>query len=176
MRKLTISCIQGGAPGRRYPGTRRNASGFTLIELMVVLAIIAIIAAIAYPAYINSIVKSKRSAAEACLSEHANFLERYYTTNLSYYMATDGTVLGTNGATSGAAKLPPLGCDTDNDMAKDYKFTFSVAPTSAAPTTYTIQAAPQGAQSTRDTKCGTLKLDEKGTHTITGTGTVAECW
>ena len=56
--------------------------GFTLIELMIVVAIIAIIAAIAYPSYINSVVKTKRAAAEGCVSEYANYMERYYTTNL----------------------------------------------------------------------------------------------
>jgi len=151
----------------------REARGFTLIELMIVLAIIALLAAIAYPSYIHYIVKSKRSAAEACLSEHANFMERYYTTNLSFYQDTSGNVIG-GGA--GGAKLPPLGCDTDNGMGNDYTFSFNVAPTAAAPGTYTIQAAPKGAQATRDTKCGTLRLDQKGKRTITGTGTVDECW
>src|SRR3546814_7599636 len=61
--------------------------GFTLIELMVVVAIIAILASIAYPAYTDYIVKTRRSAGAACLLEQAQFMERYYTTNMGYSSA-----------------------------------------------------------------------------------------
>lgn len=45
---------------------RRHLSGFTLIELMIVVAIIAILAAIAFPAYNNY---RKAAAETACLAE-----------------------------------------------------------------------------------------------------------
>jgi len=44
-------------------------------------------------------------------------------------------------------------------------------------TGYTINAAPQGAQATRDTECATLTLTSAGVKGISGgTGTVDQCW
>lgn len=47
----------------------RKNSGFTLIELMIVVTIIGILAAIAYPSYQNYVYKSRRSDARASLMQ-----------------------------------------------------------------------------------------------------------
>ncbi|MHB8921012.1 MAG: type IV pilin protein [Halothiobacillus sp.] len=155
----------------RNKALMRPTQGFTLIELMIVVAIIAIIAAIAYPAYINSVVKTKRAAAEGCVSEYANYMERFYTTNLNYKMESDGVTANPavgNPVPAGGS----LDCSSTANSGADY--TFSVAaPTS---TTYMVTATPKGVQATRDTQCGTLTLNQTGTRTESGTGTVADCW
>lgn len=155
--------------------SQRTSQGFTLIELMIVVAIIAVIAAIAYPSYINSVVKTKRAAAEGCVSEYANTMERYYTTNLRYDKNATGTANPIIGSPVPAAAQ--LGCSSLQNSGADY--TFSVAATAATTTaaaTYTVTAAPTPAQASRDTKCGTLTLNQAGTRTESGTGTVADCW
>jgi len=39
-----------------------------------------------------------------------------------------------------------------------------------------LQAIPQGSQASKDTKCGTLTLNQAGAKTESGTGTVSDCW
>jgi len=136
----------------------RRADGFTLIELMIVVAIIAILAAIALPAYTSYITRTKRAAAEGCLSEHANYMERYYTTNLNYAKDSAGT----------ANALPGLDCASAQRTGANYQYALASASSAA----YSITATPTGTQLSRDTQCGTLSINEKGTR---GPNT-AGCW
>jgi type IV pilus assembly protein PilE len=131
-------------------------AGFSLIELMIVVAIIAILAAIAYPSYTSHITKTNRVAAEGCLSEIASYMERYYTTNLSYKGAT----------------VPDLDCLSAQQTGANYSYGF--APASPSSTEYTVQATPKGAQQARDTQCATLSLNQAGTRSVS-TGDTA-CW
>src|SRR5690606_33544431 len=73
---------QGRVQARRRAAAR--PAGFSLIELMIVVAIIAIIASVAYPSYRQHVIKSRRAAVTSCLLQHAQLMERHYTTNLTY--------------------------------------------------------------------------------------------
>jgi len=138
----------------------RVSGGFTLMELLIVVFIVGLLAAIAYPTYMNSMVKVRRDAAKTCLAEDAQFMERFYTTNLRY----DQTLAGV------AVALPP--CSSGADVNNFY----TISLVNPLPRSYTLQAVPKAVQATRDTDCGTLGLDNVGTKTKTGTNTVDYCW
>jgi type IV pilus assembly protein PilE len=131
---------------------RGRAAGFTLVELMIVVAVIAILSAIVYPNYREYVVKARRTAVAGCLQQHAQTMERYYTTNLTYVGA------------------PAPRCDAD--LAAFYQVGFQGGdPTARA---YILQAVPTSSQ--KDPKCGTLTVNAQGVRTKSGTATVADCW
>ena len=139
----------------------KKGRGFSLIELMITVAIVAILASIAYPSYQQHILRSWRTTATGCVLQLGQAMERRYTTAtpMSY-----------------AGAFPADGCTTENGMNARYTFSFSpVGNLAAGAQAYIIQAVPQGAQ-TGDTQCGTLTLNEQGTRTESGTGTVNDCW
>ena len=76
---------------------RTHSSGFTLVELMIVVAIIAIISAIAIPAYNNYIRESQFTAAKANVEPLRLMLEDYWLDN-STYADIDGDVWIPSGA------------------------------------------------------------------------------
>ncbi|MFH1738172.1 MAG: prepilin-type N-terminal cleavage/methylation domain-containing protein [bacterium] len=63
---------------------RRNASSFTLVELLIVVAIIGVLAAIAVPSFLNAHVRANVARARADLRTTGTALECYYVDNSDY--------------------------------------------------------------------------------------------
>jgi type IV pilus assembly protein PilE len=134
---------------------RASNSGFTLIEMMIVVVLIAILAGIAYPSYKNYTVKSKRSDAYAALTEAATDQEKFYSQNMRF--ATSMAALNSLSGLSGTTRMSPDG---------------RYAITTTGGTTYTLTATAQGDQATADTKCPTITLNSLGVKS----GASSDCW
>lgn len=110
------------------------ASGFTLIEIMIVVAIIAIIAAIAYPSYTDAVQRARRADALDALLNEAQRFERHFTENNSY-----------------------IGLTPNSQSPGGF---YSITATTTA-TGFILTATAIGAQA-RDTACGAITLDQLG--------------
>lgn len=138
-------------PGEPDAGrcARSGSGGFTLIELVIAVAVIAILATIAMPSYEFAMVKARRSAAQGCLTEQAQYMERYYTTHMTYKDAPNPTC--------------------GDGVGPHYTIEFVGTPDAAG---YTLRIVPQGRQATAETQCGAMTID----HTGKKDGATPECW
>lgn len=72
----------------------KSGTGFSLIELLVVLVIVGILGAFALPAYQQYGVRAKRVAAQAEMLDIANRQQQYLMSNRSYASVADLTAGG----------------------------------------------------------------------------------
>lgn len=141
------------------PQLARAPRGFTLIEIMIVVALIGILASIALTSYQSNARKTRRYAAQSCLMEQAQYMERYYTST-------------NNPMTYTGAVLPSANCRTN--LASYYTFSLPAAANSSQ--AFSVQAAAIGAQ-TGDTDCRTLALNQAALQSSSSaTGPSTGCW
>jgi type IV pilus assembly protein PilE len=143
---------------------KKHSSGFTLVELMIVVAITAILVAIAIPSYYAYVMKSRRADAKVALSEISQRLEGYYADNNKYATDFDKLKLANSGFVKKGGTF----------QSKDGWYQLQIEVDTAGQK-YTLKAVPQGAQAS-DGRCGTLILDNTGKKTISGSAPVKECW
>ena len=162
---------------------RRKSSGFSLVELMIVVVIVAILASIAIPAYNSQIRQSRRTDAKTALLDLAGREERFFSSNNGY--TNSQASLGYAPATS-TATFPPTSPGVPvggSSGATYYAVTMTLvpaAPTATPPTPagYSITATPTGTQAA-DTQCASFTLTSTGAQTATSptdaTASV-DCW
>jgi type IV pilus assembly protein PilE len=127
----------------------QKASGFTLVEMMVVVAVIAILAAIAFPSYQAHLRKSKRAEAQAFMMAFAARQQQ---------LMVDTRAFG--------ATVTAVGVPVPANVSAAYTLSMP-APGTAD---FTLTLTPNADQASE--KCGTLAIDQNGTKTAATSG----CW
>lgn len=136
-----------------YPSRQ---TGFTLIEVMIVVAIIGILSSIAYPSYTEYVRKGHRASAKAALLQAAQWMERAATATGTYPVT---------------ANFPANLKTVEGD-----RYTIEAESDGA---TFNLTATPKGAQS--GDKCGNFTLTNTGLPGANGkksgeAGYDASCW
>lgn len=134
-----------------------RASGFSLIELMIVVVIVGILLAISLPAYQGYVLRSHRADGHASLVDIAARQERFVAQNNTYT-----TEISAN-----------TGLGLTRTTSRDGYFDMTVAACAGGTiaTCYLITATAKGGQA-NDSDCLTITYDSAGAKS----GTTAECW
>jgi type IV pilus assembly protein PilE len=144
---------------------RKFGSGFSLIELMVVIAILAILVSIGYPIYTTYVEKTRRAAARGVLLEGAQYLDIFYNRSAgapdyTQYVLTNGNTIAVGDS------LGDFAADMATNQVLNY---YNITVSAITPTTYTLQAALQGGY-TDSAGCNTQTLNQLGVRTTNNPG------
>jgi type IV pilus assembly protein PilE len=135
---------------------RKKATGFTLIELMIVVVVVAILAAIAIPSYRQHVLRTNRTEAKRTLLNVAAAQEKFYLQNNTY------------AGSSALTTAPPDGLGIQGTTEHGH---YRVAIDAADAATFSATATAQDGQA-QDSRCASFSIDQAGARSATS----ADCW
>ena len=144
----------------------KNARGFTLIELMIVVGIMSILMMIVMPSYMDSVRKANRTDAKSTLLDYAAKQEMFFAQNNTYTVnivaAGAGLGMGTTDSPEGYYTITAAACDRAGaTIASCFKMT----------------ASAKGSQAD-DSDCASLMLNSLGQKTAktSASALTTQCW
>jgi type IV pilus assembly protein PilE len=144
----------------------RLGTGFTLIELMIVVALLGILAAIALPAYDNYVLRANRAVAKSVIMRIAGQQESFFTDRKQYATTLNALSLDYANATMYVRR-------DGNLQTGDADAIYSLTLTGASTAAFTVEATPVHRQA-HDTACGTLSYASTGLKAASGAD--PDCW
>ncbi len=150
----------------------KKNTGFSLIELMIVLAIFGVITAFAVPAYQSHVLKTKRAEAKTALVKLMLQEEQFYTQNSTYIVFSKSSTdvvekkfTWFSGETALTSNYEIKGTACTGDVIQ------SCVLLTAEPGTKNVN------QFYKDPVCGSFTLTSTGVKGFTGSsGTKELCW
>jgi type IV pilus assembly protein PilE len=166
---------------------KKSNTGFTLIELMIVVAVIGILAAIAFPSYTSYVLKGRRAEGRAALLDLMQQQERYMTQRNCYLgFTTDASGTATPSAPSPstacggvtATSVPFKTFSGDSLSNSGYVLSAGTCDASGGGTLSIAECVRVIASPTRagsDPEAASLRLTSTGVKDCTGTK-ASVCW
>ena len=151
----------------------KQAQGFTLIELMIVVTIVAVLAAVAIPSYSDYVLKSRRSEAFQALNQVVNAMEKYKLSQNSYPADIDtlNGVITSHGLNNvGGVWM---------SAERNYGLIIVADTDPAPPNDWRVRATVQGAQVRDKDNCKSFMLYVDGRRSAFndgGSNTTDRCW
>lgn len=141
---------------------QRCRSGFTLLELMIVLVVMSVLAALAVTSYSRYAFRARRTDGQKLLMAVANAEERYYALHNAYAdLATIGYSTTTNATSESGYYTAAVGVSTINGVAAQ---------------AFTATATPVPGNSQQRDACGALTVTDTGVKGPPGTTKNGTCW
>jgi type IV pilus assembly protein PilE len=146
---------------------QKQQSGFTLIEVMIVVAIIAILAGIAFPSYLEQVRRSNRSDAKVLINEVAQRMQRCFTAQNTYKPAAGTCAVVDEVSGSGI-------------ISHEEFYVATLVNGDKPETTYLLKVTPvPGGRQANDNDCKTFTLNQAGVRKAfnnSNTDTTDTCW
>ena len=145
-------------------------SGFTLIEVMIVVVVIGILVMVAFPSYQEHVRKGNRAEGKGALLRAAQIQERFFSDRGQYVTQAElATAFGVS-----AGNLPNIRSGEDpNNAAGKYAITILLAADNLS---YTLTATPAASADSTAGGCGDLTLTSTGTRNKSGDKPMSACW